>query len=498
MSTVNVELHRARRDAIVAKYFKSAPSSYIGGKFSRAGMTTFSVIDPALGETFVEVHSADESMAIEAVHAADIAGATWSRSTPRERSKVLSRAYEIMQERRADLADLITAENGKCTTEALAEVDYASEYFRWYSEEAVRIPSSSSRSPHGEAHMEIVHTPVGVSLLIAPWNVPAGMVTRKVAPALAAGCTVVIKPAAQTPLVALAIAEILTEAGAPSGVVNVVVTSQSSLIVRAMMAQRAVRKISFTGSTSVGRTLLAQASDRVLRTSMELGGNAPVIILPDADLVAAVEGTFIAKMRNAGMSCVAANRIFVSRENYQEFAELFALRMTGHKFGGGFDPSINFGPMTDGAERDRVHQEVLGWVANGAQVLGGGYMPDGDGYFYPATTVMGLSEADQFSDSEIFAPVAAIAPYDDVRKLVERLNLSEAGLAGYVFGKRDVRYVAENLEVGMLGINRGLVSDVSIPFGGVKQSGMGREGGPQGLLEYLHPKVLASPYSREA
>ena len=497
MSSINLNQHRARRDAIVAKYFKSAPSSYISGNFLHAGTTTFSVIDPALGETFVEVHSADEIMAIEAVEAAQIAGSTWSRSAPRERSRVLNRAYEIMQERRADLADLITAENGKCTAEALAEIDYASEYFRWYAEEAVRIPSSSSRSPHGEAHMEIVHKPVGVSLLITPWNVPAGMVTRKVAPALAAGCTVVIKPATQTPLVALAIAEILTQAGAPSGVVNVVVTSQSSLVVRTMMSQRAVRKISFTGSTQVGKTLLSQASDRVLRASMELGGNAPVIVLPDADLVAAVEGTFVAKMRNAGMSCVAANRIFVSREIYQEFSELFASKMNSHKFGGGFDPSIDFGPMTDGLERDRVHKDVLTWTTNGAQILGGGYMPDGNGYFYPATTVVGLSEADQFSDNEIFAPVAAISPYDDLHQLVERLNLSELGLAGYVFGKSGIRYVATNLEVGMLGINRGLVSDVSIPFGGVKQSGIGREGSSQGLLEYLHPQVLSSPYSKE-
>jgi succinate-semialdehyde dehydrogenase/glutarate-semialdehyde dehydrogenase len=496
MSNINFNQHRARRDAIVAKFFKSAPSSYIDGNFLHAGTTTFSVIDPALGETFVEVHSADEIMAIEAVEAAQIAGSTWSRSAPRNRSRVLNRAYEIMQERRADLADLITAENGKCTAEALAEIDYASEYFRWYAEEAVRIPSSSSRSPHGEAHMEIVHKPVGVSLLITPWNVPAGMVTRKVAPALAAGCTVVIKPATQTPLVALAIAEILTQAGAPSGVVNVVITSQSSLVVRTMMSHKAVRKISFTGSTQVGRTLLAQASDRVLRSSMELGGNAPLIVLDDADLPAAVDGAFIAKMRNAGMSCVAANRIFVARELYGEFTEMFALKMNSTKYGDGFDPGVNFGPMTDPTERERVHKEVLKWTSSGAQILGGGYMPEGDGYFYPATTVTALSDEDQFSENEIFAPVAAIAPFNDLHELIERLNQGELGLAAYVFGNREIGFVSESLEVGMLGVNRGLVSDVSIPFGGVKQSGIGREGGPQGLLEYLTPKVISSLYAR--
>jgi len=495
---MNLDVHRRRREAVVASTFKTLPSSYIGGEYSRTGSTTFPVIDPALGETFIEIESADEVIAVDAVHAAESAANAWSRSTSRERSKILYRAYEIMQERRTDLADLITAENGKCTAEALAEVEYASEYFRWYAEEAVRIPSSSSRSPHGEAHLAVLHQPVGVSLLITPWNVPAGMVTRKIAPAIAAGCTVVIKPAAQTPLVALALAEILTEAGTPPGVVNVIVTSQSSLIVRTMMSQRAVRKISFTGSTQVGRILLSLASNRILRTSMELGGNAPVIVLNDADLLTAVEGALIAKMRNAGMSCVAANRIFVARENYEKFIGMFAAKMNAYKYGGGFDPSIKFGPMTDGLERERVHKEVLTWTANGAEILGGGYMPDGNGYFYPATTVVGLSDTDQFSENEIFAPVAAIAPYDDLHELVERLNQSEAGLAGYVFGQRETDFVAENLEVGMLGVNRGLVSDVSIPFGGVKQSGIGREGGPQGLLEYLSPKVISSAYARGA
>jgi succinate-semialdehyde dehydrogenase/glutarate-semialdehyde dehydrogenase len=495
---MNITSHRTRREAVVAQTFQTTPSSYIDGEFSRTATKTFSVLDPALGESFLEIQSADEAIAIEAVKAAETAGLTWSRSTPRERSRVLYRAYEIMQERSADLADLVTAENGKCTSEALAEVNYASEYFRWYSEEAVRIPSSSARSPHGDSRLAVGYEPVGVSLLITPWNVPSGMVTRKVAPALAAGCTVIVKPASQTPLVALAIAQILTEAGAPHGVVNVVVTSQSSLIVRTIMSQKAVRKISFTGSTQVGRTLLAQASDRVLRTSMELGGNAPLIVLDDADLSAAVEGAFIAKMRNAGMSCVAANRIFVARELYGKFTEKFALKMNSTKFGDGFDPDVHFGPMTDSSERERVHNEVLKWTSSGAQILSGGYMPEGDGYFYPATTVTALSDEDQFSENEIFAPVAAIAPFNDLHELIERLNQGELGLAAYVFGNRETEFVSENLQVGMLGVNRGLVSDVSIPFGGVKQSGIGREGGPQGLLEYLSPKVISSLYARGA
>lgn len=498
MSVIDIHSHRERRDATVAATFKRGLSSYIGGEFSRARSTSFSIVDPATGEAFAEIESADENIAVEAVRCAEEAGHIWRNRSPRERSDVLKRAFEIMIERRTDLADLITSENGKCTAEALQEVDYAGEYFRWYAEEAVRFPSSSSPSPKGDAHMVVQYQPVGVSLLITPWNVPAAMVTRKLAPALAAGCTVVIKPAAQTPLTALAIAEILREAGAPSGTVNVVVTASSALIVRAMMAERAVRKISFTGSTQVGRTLLSQASSRVLRCSMELGGNAPVIVLDDADLTSAIEGSLIAKMRNGGMSCVAANRIFVARKLYQEFVETYVMRVSSMKSGGGFESLSDFGPLTDGRERDRIHGEVVNWVSKGAKVLSGGYLPEGNGNFYPATTVIDLSEEDQFSDDEIFGPVAAISPFDDSHELVERLNQSESGLAGYVFGERDVSYVTDNLQVGMLGINRGLVSDVSIPFGGIKQSGLGREGGPQGLLEYLQPKVLSSPILKGA
>jgi len=497
MSVIDLHSHCARRDASVAVTFKTALSSFIGGEFSQAQSTSFSIVDPATGETFADVDSADEDLAVEAVQCAEEAGSVWRRKSPRERSDVLNRAFEIMIERRTDLADLITAENGKCTAEALREVTYAAEYFRWYAEEAVRFPSSSSISPNGDAEMVVHYQPVGVSLLITPWNVPAAMVTRKLAPALAAGCTVVIKPAAQTPLTALAIAEILGQAGAPRGTVNVVVTAKSSLVVRAMMAERAVRKISFTGSTQVGRTLLYQASSRVLRSSMELGGNAPVIVLDDADLTSAIEGTLIAKMRNGGMSCVAANRIFVARERYQEFVETFLVRMSSLRQGGGFDPESDFGPLTDGRERDRIHGEVVNWVSKGAEVLGGGFLPEGKGNFYPATTVIGLRDEDQFSDDEIFGPVAAISPFNHCGDLVDRLNQSETGLAGYVFGKRDINFVAQNLQVGMLGINRGLVSDVSIPFGGIKQSGLGREGGPQGLLEYLQPKVLSSPIRNE-
>jgi len=450
VSVLDIHSHRVRRDATVAATFRNKLSSYIGGEFSQAPSTSFSIVDPATGEVFVDVDSADEELAVEAVRCAEDAGSVWRRRSPRERSDVLNRAFEIMKERRTELADLITAENGKCTAEALREVDYAGEYFRWYAEEAVRFPSSSSISPNGDAEMVVHYQPVGVSLLITPWNVPAAMVTRKLAPALAAGCTVVIKPAAQTPLTALAIAEILGEAGAPRGTVNVVVTAKSSLVVRAMMTERAVRKISFTGSTQVGRTLLSQASSRVLRSSMELGGNAPVIVLDDADLTSAIEGTLIAKMRNGGMSCVAANRIFVARKRYQEFVETFVTRISVLKQGGGFDSHSDFGPLTDGRERDRIHGEIYNWVSRGAEVQSGGYLPEGIGNFYPATTVTGLSEEDQFSDDEIFGPVAAISSFDDSHDLVERLNQSESGLAGYVFGEQDVSFVADNLQVGML------------------------------------------------
>ncbi|MFI9756307.1 NAD-dependent succinate-semialdehyde dehydrogenase, partial [Streptomyces collinus] len=386
-------------------------------------------------------------------------------------------------------------EMGKPLAEARAEVAYGAEFFRWFSEEAVRIDGGLMTAPDGRNRLLVTRQPVGPCLLITPWNFPLAMGTRKIGPAIAAGCTIVLKPAPQTPLTSLALAAILTEAGLPDGVLNIITTTDAAGVVEPLLRGGQIRKLSFTGSTGVGRILLAQCADTVIRTSMELGGNAPLIVFDDADLDTAVEGTMVAKMRNMGESCCAANRIFVHTSIAEEFAQRLAARMAALTVGDGTRPGTDVGPLIDLAGRSKAHDLVCDAVKRGATLLTGGELPDGPGCFYPPTVLTGITRDSQITDTEIFGPVAAIRTFDTEDEAVTAANDTEFGLASYLFTQnldRALR-VAERLESGMIGLNTGLVSNPAAPFGGIKQSGLGREGGTVGIDEYLEYKYIAVP-----
>jgi succinate-semialdehyde dehydrogenase/glutarate-semialdehyde dehydrogenase len=496
MTPTNTTASTAARLA-ADRVLPDAVGSWIAGDFALTGRTAFDVVDPATGDVVRTVNSADVDVAIRAVDAAAEAGPAWAALPPRQRADLLHALYAKIVAVSDDLAHLISAENGKPLPEARGDVTYAADFVRWYAEEAARWPSSGSRSPGGTSYIEAHHVPVGVCLLITPWNVPAAMIARKLAPALAAGCTVVIKPAEDTPLTALALAVLAEEVGIPRGVVNVVTTQDPAPVVAAILKQSPVKKLSFTGSSPVGKTLLGLAAERVLRTSMELGGRAPFIVLPSADMDLAIESAMIAKMRNGGMSCVAADHFYVHASRVEEFTERLTARFRQVRVGGaldGLDPDL--GPLVNARERQRVASLVDGWVARGARVLTGGTVPDGPGWFYPATVVIDLDETDRFEHEEVFGPVAPVTAFDDIDELLAQLARSDAGLSAYVLGSTDdARRVARRLDVGMVGINRGLVSDVSAPFGGVKESGLGREGSAAGLLDYLEPRFFNSPWN---
>jgi succinate-semialdehyde dehydrogenase/glutarate-semialdehyde dehydrogenase len=388
----------------------------------------------------------------------------------------------------------MVAENGKALPDARGEVAYAAEFFRWFSEEAVRLTGSISTAPSGTNRILVVHQPVGVSVLVTPWNFPAAMATRKIGPALAAGCTVILKPASETPLTALLLGELLTEAGVPAGVVNVVPSTRSGRMVGAMLKDPRVRKISFTGSTEVGRLLLAQAAENVVNCSMELGGNAPFVVFADADLDAALAGAMVAKMRNAGEACTAANRFYVEAPVADEFARRLAEAMAGLRMGNGLDDGVQVGPLVNASTRDKVDELVRGTIAVGAKLLTGGAPSDGPGYFYPPTVLAAVPKDAPVLREEIFGPVAPVVAFDTEEEAVRLANQTEYGLVSYVYTgdlARGLR-VAEAIESGMVGINRGLVSDPAAPFGGVKQSGIGREGGHEGILEFTESKYIAA------
>ncbi|GHJ33432.1 NAD-dependent succinate-semialdehyde dehydrogenase [Streptomyces hygroscopicus subsp. sporocinereus] len=469
---------------------------YIAGSWSdAAGGGTMPVDDPATGEVLCEVADAAPADGQRALTAAEDAQEKWAATAPRARSEILRRAYELITERADALAALMTAEMGKPLAEARGEAAYAAEFFRWFSEEAVRIEGGFSTLPDGRNRMLLMRRPVGPCLLITPWNFPLAMGTRKIGPAIAAGCTMVLKPAPQTPLSSLALAGILEEAGLPAGVLNVVTTSRAGEVVEPLLTGGHVRKLSFTGSTQVGRTLLAQCAPAVVRTSMELGGNAPFIVFEDADLDAAVEGAMTAKMRNMGEACTAANRFFVHSSVAAEFADRLARRMGALEVGPGSRPGVDVGPLIDRAGRTKVEELVADAVARGAEVLVGGSTPEGPGCFYPPTVLTGVSPASRLMETEIFGPVAAVLTFDDEDEVVATANSTEWGLVGYVFTQdlnRSLR-VSERLEVGMVGLNTGLVSNPAAPFGGVKQSGLGREGGRVGIDEFLEYKYVAVP-----
>lgn len=455
-------------------------------------MSRFPVHDPATGEVIDEVPVASTQDCLAATDAAAGALELWQRRAPRERSEILRRAFDLLLEERERLAHLITRENGKVLAESRAEVGYAAEFFRWFAEEAVRVGGEVRTAPSGERRIVVLPQPVGVALLITPWNFPAAMATRKLAPALAAGCTVVLKPAPETPLTAFAVAEVLARAGVPPGVVNVVLPEPPAESVRAMLAHPAVRKLSFTGSTPVGKILLEAAAPHVIRCSMELGGNAPFVVLDDADVDLAVGAALVAKLRNTGASCIAANRFYVHEAVEDAFTERFARAMAAKRVDVGTAPGAEVGTLVNDAERDKVAALVDGSLDEGARIRAGGHRPERPGAFYLPTVLDHVPPGAEILQREIFGPVAPITTFSDDDEALMLANDSPVGLMAYVMTGdvgRGMRF-AEAIETGMVSLNRGLISDPAAPFGGVKQSGLGREGGFEGIEEFLERKYV--------
>ena len=471
---------------------------YIGGQWRPASSGgQIDVIDPSTEGVIATVPDATVEDAASAVQAAALAAPGWRKTPPRQRAEILRRCYTLMTERAEMLATLISLENGKALRDARGEVAYAAEFFRWNSEEAVRITGEFGIAPSGSNRIIVDYVPIGICVLITPWNFPAAMATRKIAPALASGCTVILKPASETPLTAYALAALYEEAGVPPGVVNVLTTSEPGALTAAMLADPRVRKLSFTGSTGVGRTLLAEAAKSVVSCAMELGGNAPFIVFDDADLEAALDGAMIAKMRNAGEACTAANRIYVQSGIHDAFAHGLAQRMTALKVGPGAQADTECGPMITRKAVQKIDRLVQDAIERGARVVCGAAVPDGNGFFYPPTVLTDIQAGALMAHEEIFGPVAPISRFETEAEVIARANDTEYGLASYVYTRdlgRGMRVAAE-LEAGMIAINRGLVSDPAAPFGGVKQSGLGREGGQHhGISEYMEAKYIATTF----
>ncbi len=450
------------------------------------------VENPATGGTLAEVADATPEQGIQALDAAVAAGPAWAATDPRERGEVLRRAFEMLHARADDFALLMTLEMGKPLAEARGEVTYGAEFFRWFSEEAVRIAGRYSVAPSGGTRLLTMKQPVGPVYAITPWNFPLAMGTRKIGPALAAGCTVVVKPAAQTPLTTLALAKVLQEAGVPDGVVNVITTSHSGAVSQPIIAHPRLRKLTFTGSTEVGRTLIREAAERVLKVSMELGGNAPFLVFDDADLDRAVAGAMLAKMRNIGEACTAANRFIVHESVADEFGKRLAERMGALTVGSGIDDGVDVGPLVDSAAVAKVSELVTDAVDAGARVLTGNRVIDGPGHFYAPTVLHDVPPTARMFAEEIFGPVAPITTFATDDEAIALANNTEFGLVSYAFTKDLTRAitVAERLESGMVGLNQGIVSNPAAPFGGIKSSGLGREGGPEGIEEYLETKYV--------
>jgi succinate-semialdehyde dehydrogenase/glutarate-semialdehyde dehydrogenase len=472
----------------------------INGNWTTAASgKTFDVEDPATGKVLLSISDAGPEDAATALDAAAAAQEAWAKVPPRERGEILRRAFDLVTERAEDFALLMTMEMGKPLAEARGEVTYAAEFLRWFSEEAVRTFGRYSVSPEGKSRLLVTKKPVGPCLLITPWNFPLAMATRKIAPAVAAGCTMILKPAKLTPLTSQLFAEVMQEAGLPAGVLNVISSTSAGATTGPLIKDSRLRKLSFTGSTEVGRRLLADASKTVLRTSMELGGNAPFVVFEDADLDAAVAGAMLAKLRNMGEACTAANRFIVHESVAAEFAEKFAAKMREMTTARGTEPESKVGPLIDAKSRDKVHELVSDAVASGATAVVGGGPVEGPGYFYQPTILSGVTEGTRILSEEIFGPVAPITTFSSEDDAVRLANNTEYGLVAYVFTKdlnRGIR-MGEKLETGMLGLNAGVISNAAAPFGGVKQSGLGREGGLEGIEEYLYTQYIgiADPYA---
>jgi succinate-semialdehyde dehydrogenase/glutarate-semialdehyde dehydrogenase len=471
---------------------------YIGGEWRDAeGGKTFDVTDPSTGKTIATIADASAADGVAALDAAVAAQDEWAATPPRTRSNILRKAFDLLQERKQDIALLMTLEMGKPLAESVGEITYGGEFLRWFSEEAVRITGRYGLNPEGTGHMIVSQLPVGPCYFITPWNFPLAMATRKIAPALAAGCTVVVKPAALTPLTTIAFVKILEEAGLPKGVVNVVQTTSSGAVSEPIIADPRLRKLSFTGSTGVGKKLIAQAAEGVLRTSMELGGNAPFVVFEDADLDKAVDGAIAAKFRNIGQACTAANRFIVHSAVAEEFARRVTERVKGFSIGRGTEEGVTIGPLIDENAVSKAEELVNDALAKGATVTTGGNPIEGDGTFFEPTVVTGVTRDAQILREEIFGPVLAIATFDTEDEAVRLANDTEYGLVSYVFTENLGRghRMIDRLETGMMGLNIGVISNAAAPFGGVKQSGIGREGGFEGIHEYLSTKYTLTPVS---
>ncbi|QNE35472.1 NAD-dependent succinate-semialdehyde dehydrogenase [Leifsonia shinshuensis] len=468
---------------------------FIGGVWEQGTRPQIQVQDPATGRVIKRIANATPEDGIRALDAAVAAQDAWAATPPRTRAEILRRAFDLLQERRDDFALLMTLEMGKPLAEANGEVTYGGEFLRWFSEEAVRIAGRYGQNPEGTGTMVVSQRPVGPSFFITPWNFPLAMATRKIAPALAAGCTVVVKPAELTPLTTLFLAQLLADAGVPAGVVNVVQTNTSGAVSAPIIADPRLRKLSFTGSTPVGRALLAQAGQNVLRTSMELGGNAPFVVFEDADLDKAVEGAMLAKFRNIGQACTAANRFIVHEDVAGEFARRVTEKVDAMKLGPGTEAGVTIGPLIDDRAVASMTALVDDAVSRGARVLSGGKAPEGDGFFFEPTVLVDVQPGSEILREEIFGPILAITTFSTEEEAVARANETEYGLVGYVFTQDLARgqRMIDAVDTGMMGLNTGLVSNAAAPFGGVKQSGLGREGGLEGIHEYLSTKYTLIP-----
>ena len=463
---------------------------FINGQWVK-GAGTLPVMNPSTGTMSAEISTADQEQCDAAITAAHNAFSGWAKTPSRVRSEILRKAFEIMIAESDQIARLISMENGKTFSDAKGEVTYAAEFFRWFAEEAVRTPGDFRAAPSGDKRILVTHQPIGVSLLITPWNFPAAMATRKIGPALAAGCTVILKAASETPLTALWIIDILDRAGVPAGVVNFVMPEKTGAMISRMMHDVRVKNVSFTGSTEVGRILIKESADLVLRTSLELGGNAPFVVLDDADIDEAVKGAMIAKMRNGGAACTAANRFYVASKVAEEFTKKLTTAMASLKMADGLSEGAQLGASVSKRERDKIAELVDASVTAGADLKLGGVIPEGDGAFYPAT-VLAVAKDNPILQREVFGPVAPVVTFESDAEAIALANDSEYGLIAYIYSgdlKRAIR-TAEAIEAGMVAINRGVISDPAAPFGGVKQSGLGREGGFAGIHEFLETKYI--------
>jgi succinate-semialdehyde dehydrogenase/glutarate-semialdehyde dehydrogenase len=465
---------------------------YIDGQWRAGdGGERFDVVDPSDLSVIERFAIATEADCMAAVDAAAAAQESWAATAPRVRGELLRAAYEVLVEEAELFAEIMVRENGKSWSDAMGEAGYATEFFRWFSEEAVRISGDYRLSPGGDKRIVVDRQPIGVSLLITPWNFPAAMATRKLGPALAAGCTTILKPARETPLTAAYVVDVLHRVGVPRGVVNLVTPVPTGPLVAAMLARPEVRKLSFTGSTEVGRELLHACADRVVSASMELGGNAPVVVLPGADLETAVAGALQAKMRNGGSACTAANRFYVHDSLHDAFVERMAAELSAYRVGSGLDRENQLGALVSVSERDKVAELVDAALADGAVAVTGGTASE-TGAFYAPTLLTGVQHGSRITETEIFGPVTSVVRFSEVDEAVRMANDTIYGLMAYVFGEeREAIAVARRLEAGMVAVNRGVVSDPAAPFGGVKQSGLGREGSSEGILEYLEEKYIA-------